>query len=190
MEPIYTLPETALVPVKVQTESMLGLAGNCLSGIERLSALNLTTTHAAIDAYDSHAKAWIAAEDLDAATAVATSATRMAVEGSIGYWKALCEVGFDLQAELNRVIDARSAEFSAGMSGSLEAAARSSPAGVEATLALVKQVLDAADAAYANLHGSLRKLAEAAEAQVCAAAAAALGAVNKVPRLGMGQRAA
>ncbi|MBL8483317.1 MAG: phasin family protein [Rhodocyclaceae bacterium] len=190
METAFNVPESALVPIKAQAESIFGLASNGLAGVERMSALNLNSASSVVDAFQAHAKAWVKATDLDGARAVATSAARTAFEGTVAYWKAVFEIAFDLQSEFNRVFDARSAEFNAGLSGSMLDFARSAPAGSETALAVFKHLLDLSDAAAANLHSAVKKVTEAAEANVSSVANAALSSLSKVPRLGSAQRAA
>ncbi|MBL8472641.1 MAG: phasin family protein [Rhodocyclaceae bacterium] len=179
MEAKFVNPEEVLAAAKANVDSALAFATVGFNGIERLSALNLNTSRVALDDLGANAKAVVGVTEAEGYMAIASAAAKPALEKAVAYSRNVYEILAATQAELAKMVEAKAAEVNKSVASALESAAKSAPVGSDAALAAVKQVLGAADTAYANLTGAVKKATEVAEARLESATQAALDAVGK-----------
>lgn len=172
-------PEEVVAVAKANVEFALSLANAAFVGVERLSALNLNTARTALEDVAANSKLVLAVKDLEGVVGLQDSVAKPALDKAVAYSKSVYELAQQTQEEVAKLVEAKVAELNKAVAAALEAAAKSSPVGSDAAVAAVKQVLAAADAAYANVNKAVKQVAEVAEANVAAATKATMDAVGQ-----------
>ncbi|MBL8482706.1 MAG: phasin family protein, partial [Rhodocyclaceae bacterium] len=161
MQAKFVTPEEVVAAAKATVDSTLAFATVGFSGVERLSALNLNASRAALDDLGVNAKAVAEVTEPEGYVSLASGVAKPALEKAVAYSKSVYEILAQTQAELTKLAEGKAAELNKSFASALESAAKSAPVGSDAAVAAVKQVLGAADTAYANLAGAVKKVTEA-----------------------------
>ncbi|MBL8474100.1 MAG: phasin family protein [Rhodocyclaceae bacterium] len=172
-------PEEVVAAAKAGVEFGLSLANVAFVGVERLSALNLNTVRAALEDLSANVKLVMAVKDVQGVAGLQDAVVKPSLDKVVAYSKSVYELAQQTQEEVAKLVEAKVAELNKSVAAALEAAAKSAPVGSDAAVAAVKQVLAAADAAYANVNKAVKQVAEVAEANVAAATKATMDAVGQ-----------
>ena len=154
---------------KATVDSLLSVANTALASAERIAALNLNTARAALEDTVSGVKTVMSAKDPQAALAAQTALTQPAVEKAVAYSRSMYEITAQTQQELAKMVEAQFGDFQKSVSGMLEQAAKSAPAGSESAVAAIQNAIAAANSAFGNMNNVAKQFAEAAQKNIAAA---------------------
>lgn len=154
---------------KATVDSLLSVANTALASAERIAALNLNTARAALEDSVSGVKSVLEAKDPQAALAAQSSLAQPAVEKAVAYSRSVYEITSQTQQELTKMLQAQFGDFQKSMSGMVEMAAKSAPAGSEGAMAAIQNAIAAANSAFGNMNSVAKQFADAAQANVAAA---------------------
>ncbi|HXE38965.1 MAG TPA: phasin family protein [Azonexus sp.] len=153
---------------KATVDSLLSVANTALASAERIAALNLNTARAALEDSVSGVKSVLEAKDPQAALAAQSSLAQPAVEKAVAYSRSVYEITSQTQQELTKMLQAQFGDFQKSMSGMVEMAAKSAPAGSEGAMAAIQNAIAAANSAFGNMNSVAKQFADAAQANVAA----------------------
>ena len=159
--------------------ALLTIASGSLNSAERLAALNLNTTRAAMDDAAAAINAVLTAKDPQALIALQTSLTKPAVERAMAYSRSVYEILSQSSNGFNLIAEGQAAEIKKNFSNAIEQSLKNAPAGSEAVVTAVKSAMAAADSAYNNMSKAAKQASEAIEANVANANAVTLKLISK-----------
>jgi phasin family protein len=154
---------------KATVDSLLAVANTALATAERLAALNLGAARTALEDSASATKAVLAAKNPNEAAAVQSSLVQPAAEKMADYSRALFEISSDSQQQLAKMLETQFADFQKQVSGLVEQASKSAPAGSESIVAAMQQAINAANATFSNMTSMAKQFTATAQANVAAA---------------------
>ena len=159
---MYQAPEQFVQFSKSSLEAALTLANITLQSTERLMDLQLKTAKEALDQSMKSAKALSDVKNVQDLMALQTTSTQPGMDKVIEYSRSLYEVASDAQARINKVMEARMAEFSGDLMAAVDKAVKTAPAGSESAFAAFKSAMAAANTAYDTLTRAARQATDAA----------------------------
>ncbi|NMG75784.1 phasin family protein [Aromatoleum diolicum] len=151
---------------------------NSFESTERLIALNLNTTRAALEDGSAAVRALLAVKTPDEFFALQASLARPAAEKALAYFSSSYEILAQSVEEAVKPIETQFAEAAKAVGAALEKAAKSAPAGSEVAVAAVQSAIAAANSAYDSVNKATRKVVQITESNVAATAKAAVDAVS------------
>jgi phasin family protein len=154
---------------KATVDSLLAVANTALATAERLAALNLGAARSALEDSASATKAVLAVKNPNDAAALQSSVVQPAAEKAADYSRALFEISSESQQQFAKLIEAQFADYQKQVSGIVEQAAKSAPAGSESIVAAMQQVVNSANAAFGNMTAMAKQFTATAQANVAAA---------------------
>ncbi|MBL8474102.1 MAG: phasin family protein [Rhodocyclaceae bacterium] len=177
MNPQVLTPEEVRANLKQSVDSGLALVNVALVSVERLTALNLEAGRAALENVAALVRGVLAAKDAASCASLVQSYAQPSFDKAVAHARSAYEIVTQAGDDASKLVESRFVESRKAVALALEQAAKSAPVGSDAALQTVKQVLSAADAAYANLNMAVKQATAAAEANVVAATKATLDAV-------------
>ncbi|MDR2838825.1 MAG: phasin family protein [Azonexus sp.] len=165
-------------------------ANTTFDGIERLAILNLAAARSAFETSTANLNTLFGAKDVQSFVDLQQSFASPNIEKGMEYSRNVIAIATETKDKIAREVESHIADTNAKVSGLVEQALASAPAGSEATVAAVKSAIKTANETYENVNKAAKQAAEVAEANVSAATEATLKAVNAVaPKTG-GKKAA
>lgn len=165
---MYQAPEQFVQFSKSSLEAALTLANITLQSTERLMGLQLKTAKEALDQSMKSAKALSDVRNVQDLVALQSVATQPGMEKVMEYSRTLYEVASDTQARINKVMEARMAEFSGDFMAAVDKAVKTAPAGSETAFAAFKSAMAAANSAYDTMSRAARQATDAAASNAVA----------------------
>ena len=148
-------------------------AAKTLEGFQKLAALNMQTSKAALEQSQEQIKALLAAKDAKLLSELVTSFSQPDPEQFTAYAKAVYAISKETSTELAAMVEKQVAAGNEQLQAAIEALAKNAPAGSEGSVNFVKQSLAAANKAYDQLNAATRQFVEMAEANTKGAVKAA-----------------
>jgi phasin family protein len=176
---MYLTPEQMASSSKTGLEAVLSLANSQFAAYERLSNLSFNATKAAFEDGMNHAKALLAAKDVQEIINLNAAAAQPAVEKAIAYSRSVYEAATQSQSEITKLIETQATELNKGIAAFLDKVSKNAPAGSDVAVAAVKSALSAATSAYDSFSKVAKQATEIAEANFSAATATAKEARKK-----------
>ncbi len=164
---------------KAAVDSLLSVANTALASAERIAALNLNATRAALEDTVSGVKAALNAKDPKEALSIQSALAQPAVEKAIAYSRSVYEITAQTQQEMTKLLEAQFGDIQKSMAGLLESAAKSAPAGSEGAVAAIQNAIAAANSAFGNMNSVAKQFADAAQANIASATKAVTSATLK-----------
>lgn len=183
-------PEKLADAAKSSLDSTLTIAGTALSCVERLAALNLSTSRNLLTSAVESSKALLAVKNAEELAALQFDAARPALESAVSYSRAAYAICVETAEELNKVFDAQFNVFKAETVAAIDAALKSAPAGSEPAVAMFKSTLAATDSAYDAFAKAAKQVGEMAESSLTVATDNAVKALTNVTALPKGKKKA
>ena len=156
------------------------LANVTLDGVERLAALNLSAGRSFVEASFANFNALLGTTDVKSFVDLQQKLATPAIEKGMEYSRNVIAIASETKDKIAKEVETQVAETNAKVSGLVEKALESAPAGSEAAVAAVKTAIKTANEAYEGLNKAAKQAAEVAEASVAAATSATLKAANVV----------
>lgn len=169
---------------KAQLATLVGLTTTGIEAAEKLVALNIDTTKAALAEASAQTQALLSAKDVQSLLALQAELLQPSAEKASAYGRKLYDIFAGVQSEFGKVGEAGAADAQKKFVALVEAAAKNAPAGSENAVMLAKAAVSAANDAFDSVQKATKQAVGAAEANF-----ATLSAVAK-PAAGKGRRAA
>lgn len=165
-------------------------ANTTFEGIERLALLNLAAARSVFEASMSNLTTLLGAKDVQSFVAIQKELAAPSIEKGMEYSRNVIAIASETKDKIAKEVETHVAETNAKVSGLVEKALESAPAGSEAAVAAVKTAIKTANEAYEGLNKAAKQAVEVAEANVAAATSATLKAANVVAPKAAGKKAA
>jgi len=175
---MFTNLEQFTAANKASVDAMLSLANTALASAERIAALNLNTARSMLEDGVANTKAILGAKDPQEAMAVQASLAQPNVEKAVAYTRSVYEITAQSKEEVSKLLEGQFGDFQKQVSGLIDQAAKSAPAGSDVAVAAVKSAIAAATSAFDNMNKAAKQVADIAEANVTAATNATVKAVG------------
>ncbi|MDD2884050.1 MAG: phasin family protein [Dechloromonas sp.] len=146
----------------------LFFANTTFDGIERLALLNLAATRSAFESYMSTLNAFLGTKDIQGLVELQKSLATPSLEKGMEYSRNVIAIATEAKDKLAKEVEVHVADTNAKVSGLVEKALASAPAGSEVAVAAVKTAIKSANEAYEGLNKAAKQAAEVAEASVAA----------------------
>lgn len=156
----------------------LFFANTAFDGIERLAVLNLAASRSAFEAFISNVNTLLGVKDFKSFVEVQKELAAPSLEKGIEYSRNVIAIASDAKEKIAKQVETHVADTSAKVSGMVEKALESAPAGSEVAVAAVKTAMKSANEAMDGLNKVAKQAAEVAEASVAAATEATIKAAN------------
>ncbi len=166
-------PESLMKMQNDAIKASSAAAAKTLEGFQKLAALNMQTSKAALEQSQEQIKALLAAKDAKLLSDLVSSFAQPAPEQFTTYAKAVYAISKDTSTELASMVEKQVAAGNEQLHAAIEALAKNAPAGSEGSMNFVKQSLAAANKAYDQLNAATRQFVEMAEANAQGAVKAA-----------------
>lgn len=149
--------------LKQQLDNSSAAAATALDGIQKLASLNLETARASLETSAEQINALLQARDAKTLTDLVTSFARLSPEKMAAYANAVYSISKETGAELTSMVQKQVAESNAQMGAAIEALARNPQMGTPPNVNdFIKQSMNAAQTAYAQMEENARKFASQA----------------------------
>ena len=156
----------------------LFFTNTAFDGIERLALLNLAAARSLFETTMANATALLGAKDVQSFVNLQKELATPSIEKGMEYSRNVIAIAGETKDKLAKEVETKVAETNATVSGLVEKALASAPAGSEVAVAAVKTAIKSANEAYEGLNKAAKQAAEVAEASVAAATTATLKAAN------------
>ena len=166
------------------------LANATIDGIERLAALNLSAGRSFVEASFANVSALLGATDVQSFVNLQQKLAAPVLEKGMEYSRNVIAITSETKDKIAKEIESQVSVVNANVSGLVEKALASAPAGSEVAVAAVKTAIKSANEAYEGLNKAAKQAVEVAEANVAAATSATLKAANVVAPKAAAKKAA
>jgi phasin family protein len=156
----------------------LFFANAAFEGCERLALLNLAAARSMFEASMSNITTLLGAKDVQSFVSLQKSLATPSMEKGMEYSRNVIAIAAETKDKIAKEVETHVAETNAKVSGLVEKALASAPAGSEVAVAAVKTAIKSANDAYEGLNKVAKQAAEVAEASVSAATEATIKAAN------------
>jgi len=174
---------------KAGFDSVAFFANTAFDGIERLAALNLNASRSLVEASFANVNALFGAKDVQSFLKLQQELAAPAFEKGLDYSRSVYAITAETKDKVAKQVEADVAAASANVSGLVDKALASAPAGSEVAVAAVKTAIKTANEAYEGLNKAAKQAAEVAEASVSAATEATLKATSVAAPKAAGKKA-
>ncbi len=172
---MFTKPEDF---TKSSFNFALFYANTTFDGIERLALLNLAAARSVFETTMSNVTALLGAKDVKSFVDLQKTIATPSIEKGMEYSRNVIAIASETKDKIAKEVEVTVADTNAKVSGLVEKALASAPAGSEAAVAAVKSAIKTANEAYEGLNKAAKQAAEVAEASVAAVTDATLKAAN------------
>jgi phasin family protein len=166
------------------------LANATIDGIERLAALNLSAGRSFVEASFANVSALLGVTDVQSFVNLQQKLAAPVLEKGMEYSRNVIAITSETKDKIAKEIETQVSAVNANVSGLVEKALASAPAGSEVAVAAVKTAIKSANEAYEGLNKAAKQAVEVAEANVAAATSATLKAANVVAPKAAAKKAA
>jgi len=163
---------------RANVEVMMSLLHTALSGIERLTALNLSASREFFNNTVANAQQLMAARDPGEIAKLNSELSRPNVEKAVDYSRSIYDLVTHMQKEITGVMEAQYTSFSRNASSAV-AKAKGAPVGGDVFAAGMESMLNASTKAFDSMSSMAKQLSEIAEANLQAATKIAAPAAAK-----------
>ena len=172
-------PEQFAAANKAAVDSLLAVANTALASAERIASLNLETARSVLEDSAANAKALMGAKDVKDAVTIQASLAQPGVEKAVAYGKSVYEISTQMQEQMTKMVEAQFGEFQKNVTGMLEKAAKSAPAGSDVAVAAVQSAIAAANSAFDNMRKAAQQVTDLTQTNIAAATTATAKAAKK-----------
>ncbi len=170
---MYSIPEQFAAAAKAHFETQLGLinalTSKAFEGVERVVALNVDAAKASLEEVSDTVKQIDPSKGPQELFAVAAK-TQPTAEKMLDYGRHLAEIATGVQAEFADAAEAQVNETKQKLVSLVDEATKNAPPGSENTIAVLKSVIDQANAGYEQLVKSAKQTVETLQGNMNTAA--------------------
>jgi phasin family protein len=164
---------------KASVDNALRFAQIVVDHTERLINVQLGASKSALEEGVKNAKAVSETKDVHEVVALRAKLAEGGVEKAMSYSRSVYDAAAETQAELTKLVEEALSSFTKGIVSLVDTAAKSAPAGSDATVTALKSTVAATAAAIDSFTKASKQVAEFADASVKAATQATATAINK-----------
>lgn len=168
----------------------LVFANAAFEGCERLALLNLAAARSMFEASVANMTTLMGAKDVQSFVTLQKQLATPSIEQSMEYSRNVIAIASETKGKIAKEVETHVAETNAKVSGLVEKALASAPAGSEVAVAAVKTAIKSANDAFEGMNKAAKQAADVAEASVAAAAQATMKAANLAAPKAAGKKAA
>lgn len=172
-------PEQIIAAHKANIEQIFGLTNKAFASVEKLIELNVKISRESLQDAAKHSQAVLSVKDAQELAALQTSIFQPIADKVSDYSRQLYEIASENSQEINKVVEACTAEAQQTVNNLVESAAKNAPAGTEASVAVVRSALSTANNAYESVQKSVKQASDVAQANFNAVADSAANAASR-----------
>lgn len=172
-------PDQFIAANKAAVDALLSVANSALASAERIANLNFETARSTIEDSAASTKALLGAKDAKEAFSIQASLAQPNVEKAVAYSKSVYEISSDAQQGLAKLVEAQFGDFQKNVSGLLDKAAKSAPAGSDVAVAALQSAIAAANTAFDNMRKTAQQIGEVAQSNIATVTSATTKAARK-----------
>jgi phasin family protein len=174
--------EQILAANKTALTEAQNLTATALAGFEKLVALNLSATKAALSDSTAELLSTFSAQTPTDALAAQAALVKPLAEKTVSYSRSIYAIASETTGELTKVAEAKAAEAQKVFANTLDTMAKNAPAGSESIVAAVKSAVTASQHAIETAKSTAKKAVEIAEKQAASVTETALSTVKAPAR--------
>jgi phasin family protein len=172
-------PEQFTQVQKLTFETFQSVALKSLEGFEKLAELNMQAVKSSMEESAEQMRAMMTAKDPRALGDWSLAAAQPAADKMAAYAKHVYDIASGTGTEIARLVEKQLSEGNKQITASIDAMAKTAPAGSEGMVTLLKTAVSAANSAYEQVNKATKQAVEAAEANLVAAAKVARPAASR-----------
>ncbi|PAT30748.1 Phasin (PHA-granule associated protein) [Vandammella animalimorsus] len=171
-------PEQILAAHKANIEQLFGLTNKAFESVEKLIELNVKVSREALNDAAKHSQAVLSIKDAQELAALQSSIFQPLAEKVSNYSRQLYEIASESGQEINRLVEERTAEAQQAVNNLVESAAKNAPVGTEASVAVVRSAISAANNAFESVQKTVKQASDVAQANFNAVTESATNAAK------------
>ncbi|RMX08884.1 phasin family protein [Corticibacter populi] len=175
-------PEQILAAHKANIEQLFGLTNKAFASVEKLIDLNIKVSREALQDAAKHSQAVLSIKDAQELAALQSSILQPLAEKAADYSRQLYEIATESAGELSKVVEERTTEAQKAVTNLVESAAKNAPAGTEASVAVVRSAISAANNAFESVQKTVKQASDVAQANFNAVTESAANATKTTTR--------
>ncbi len=148
---------------KANMETLFGLTNKAFESMEKIVELNMAATKAAFNDVAETAQAALNAKDVQALLAVQARLVQPLAEKTAAYSRHLYEITASSTAELGKVMEAQTQDTQRKMGTLVDNMGKNAPAGSEASVAMMKNMVSAANTAFESVQKAVKQASDMAQ---------------------------
>lgn len=156
-------PEQIAAANKAQLETLFGLTNKAFESMEKIVELNMAAAKAAMNDVAESAQAALDAKDAQELLAVQARLLQPMAEKTAAYSRHLYEITANSTAELGKVVEAQVQDNQRKFAAALDGLSKNAPAGSEAGIAAMKNMVSAANTAFESMQKAVQQAADMAQ---------------------------
>lgn len=157
---------------KANIEVMTTLLRTALTGVERLTAINLAASRDFFNETVAGTQQLLAAKDIGEISKLNSDLTKPGVEKLVDYSRSIYDLIAELQKDVTSVLEDQYSTFTKHASSAVDKASANAPVGGDVFAATMKSMLGASTKAFDSMTSMAKQLSDIAEANVQVAAKA------------------
>lgn len=163
---------------KANVETLFGLSGKALEGVEKLIELNLAASKAVMADAAAQTQSVLSIKDAQELLALQSGLLQPLAEKAASYTRNLYDIATGTSVEFGKAFEAQTAEGQQKLMSLIESSSQNAPAGSETAVAFMKGAVAAANNALESVQKSVKQATELAESNFNAVAANAATATK------------
>lgn len=148
---------------KANMETFFGLTQKAFEGVEKIVELNMAATKATLEEVAENAEAALSAKDAQEFLALQANMMKPLAEKTAAYSRQMYEISADSATELGKVLEAQTTEAQKKMKTLVEDMGKNAPAGSEAGVAMVKNMVASANTAFESMQKAAKQASDMAQ---------------------------
>ena len=167
-----------LAQQKTSIETLFGLSHKAFEGVEKMLALNVQASKAALAEAATHTQAMLNVKDAQELLALQSGVMQPLAEKAAAYSRHLYDIASNTTTEFSKAVEGQTAEFQSKVVNLVDDAVKNAPAGSETVVAVYKSTVAAATNAYESMQKAVKQASDMAEANLSAVSNTAASAVK------------
>ena len=163
---------------KSQVDTIYALSHAFFGAAEKFADLNIAAAKALLEESSESTQSYLGVKDVKELTSLNAGFAQPALEKLVSYNRNLYSIASAAGAEIAKIVEVRIAESNRKVAEMVDFAAKNAPAGSEAAVSLIKNVVAASNTAYDTFSKAAKQAVSVAESNIAAATQAALNAGN------------
>lgn len=167
---------------KAHMETLFGLTNKAFEGMEKIVELNMAAAKAALGDVAETAQAAMGAKDVQELLAVQARAIQPLAEKTAAYSRHLYEITANSTAELTKVMEEQTQDVQRKVGAMVDNLGKNAPAGSEASVAVMKNMVSATNAAFESMQKAMKQASDIAQNNFNAMTSTAATAASNVTK--------
>lgn len=163
---------------KANLETLFGLTSKAFEGVEKLIELNVNAAKATLAEASQASQAALSVKDAQELLALQASLFQPLAEKTAAYSRHLYDITSGTAAEFSKVIEAQARDAQSRVNAIVENVGQNAPAGSEAGVAMMKNMVSAANTAFESVQKAVKQASDVAEANLNAVTSTAVNATR------------